>query len=329
MPCSKKEEWSERLRDAEQYGYDRATTESQFGLPSDSRHKIVINCRCGKTATLTAGNFYWKQISLQKPYTCAHCGALKREADAYTIDWVERCSKLPGYDVEKTKERFGYEYPSRSTDLVCVMCVCEGCTEVSEQPVLEFTRKETTYRCKRCMSKAEFPKRQAAMHKNLKEFWGKEENREWASRTALSQHDRRSANMTKLNQSAEFQEKRVEGYNNSPFKADSKGEVEIREFVMSIEPSAVKKVFGVNGYHRNLLIGSNGTTVEIDVFVPEKGVGFEHNGVYWHSSSREDKPKHPNAHYNKWLFFNEFHNVRVLQIWESEWASRKPQYVRF
>lgn len=55
---------------------------------------------------------------------------------------------------------------------------------------------------------------------------------------------------------------------------------------------------------------------EIDIYLPELKIGFEFNGVYWHSEIYKDK----NYHLDK---TNHFKNIRLLHIFEDDWIYRK------
>lgn len=54
---------------------------------------------------------------------------------------------------------------------------------------------------------------------------------------------------------------------------------------------------------------------EIDIFIPELKIGFEYNGLYWHSELNKTK----NYHYNKLKFFNNL-GIDIIQIWEDDWT---------
>ena len=53
---------------------------------------------------------------------------------------------------------------------------------------------------------------------------------------------------------------------------------------------------------------------EIDIFLPGLKIGFEYNGLYWHSELNKSK----GYHYDKMAFFNE-RDIRIMQIWEDDW----------
>jgi hypothetical protein len=56
---------------------------------------------------------------------------------------------------------------------------------------------------------------------------------------------------------------------------------------------------------------------EIDIYLPELSLGFELNGIYWHS----DKFKSKNFHKEKSEFFLE-RGIRIIHIWEDDFDSK-------
>lgn len=88
----------------------------------------------------------------------------------------------------------------------------------------------------------------------------------------------------------------------------SKGEQELAEFVKSLGFTVIQ--------HDRAMTG-NGT--EIDIYVPEKNIGIEYNGVYWHSTAvLSDK----NVHYKKFTACKD-NGVQLIQIWEDEWQDKQ------
>lgn len=59
---------------------------------------------------------------------------------------------------------------------------------------------------------------------------------------------------------------------------------------------------------RNLIKG------ELDIYIPNKNLAFEFNGLYWHSDEFKDK----NYHYNKWKECQE-KGIKLITIWEDDW----------
>jgi hypothetical protein len=57
---------------------------------------------------------------------------------------------------------------------------------------------------------------------------------------------------------------------------------------------------------------------EIDIYIPEKNIGIEFNGLYWHSELFLDK----NYHNEKYLLAKE-NNIQLLHIFEDEWVNKK------
>ena len=63
------------------------------------------------------------------------------------------------------------------------------------------------------------------------------------------------------------------------------------------------------------LIQSYRDGLEIDIYLPELKIGFEFNGLYWHSELK--KPK--DYHLNKTKYFKE-RGIRIIHIWEDDWT---------
>ena len=58
--------------------------------------------------------------------------------------------------------------------------------------------------------------------------------------------------------------------------------------------------------------------LEIDIYLPKLNIGFEFNGIYWHSDERLDN----NYHLNKTNYFKE-KNIRIIHIWEDDWDNNR------
>ena len=54
--------------------------------------------------------------------------------------------------------------------------------------------------------------------------------------------------------------------------------------------------------------------LEIDIYLPELKLGFEFNGLYWHS----DKLKDRNYHKEKTNYFKD-RDIRIIHVWEDDW----------
>lgn len=57
---------------------------------------------------------------------------------------------------------------------------------------------------------------------------------------------------------------------------------------------------------------------EIDIYLPELSIGFECNGLWWHS----EKYKENNYHRDKSDFFKK-ENIKIIHIWEDDWKYKK------
>jgi len=60
--------------------------------------------------------------------------------------------------------------------------------------------------------------------------------------------------------------------------------------------------------------------LEIDIYIPERKVGIEINGLYYHS---ELKIRDSNYHHQKYKMCKSA-GIRLIQVWEDEWRDRQP-----
>lgn len=61
-------------------------------------------------------------------------------------------------------------------------------------------------------------------------------------------------------------------------------------------------------------------TKEIDIYIPELKIGFEFNGIYWHSKEQKDKYYHLNK-----LKLANSKGIKLYFIWEDEWKNNKEE----
>ena len=66
------------------------------------------------------------------------------------------------------------------------------------------------------------------------------------------------------------------------------------------------------------VISSYRDGLEIDIYLVELNIGFEFNGLYFHSNKFKEK----NYHLNKTNYFKE-KGIRIIHIWEDDWILRK------
>ena len=75
----------------------------------------------------------------------------------------------------------------------------------------------------------------------------------------------------------------------------------------------LSKYFEVEFGNRKILNGK-----ELDIFIPEKKIAIEFNGIYWHSDLFKDKRYHLNK---KEICENT--GVNLIHIWEDDWVYKK------
>ena len=70
----------------------------------------------------------------------------------------------------------------------------------------------------------------------------------------------------------------------------------------------------IRSIYNDDIIQSYRDVFEIDIYLPKLKLGFEFNGLYWHSDIYRDK----NYHLNKLNYFKE-RGIRIVNIWEDDW----------
>lgn len=74
----------------------------------------------------------------------------------------------------------------------------------------------------------------------------------------------------------------------------------------------------IKSIYNGEVIQSSRDGMEIDIYLPEINLGFEFNGLYWHSELYRDKY----YHLNKTNYFKE-RDIRIIHIWEDDWINKR------
>lgn len=98
-------------------------------------------------------------------------------------------------------------------------------------------------------------------------------------------------------------------YDPTRFSVTSDLELELFTFIKSLAPNAISTY--KDGKH-------------LDIFIPELNLGFEFNGVYWHSEAK----KSSDYHVKKVQYFYD-RGIRYIQIWEDDWLNKRSVVEKF
>jgi hypothetical protein len=106
---------------------------------------------------------------------------------------------------------------------------------------------------------------------------------------------------------------KIEKYASSPHNIFSVSglEKEVREFVVSIYKYEVL-------FNKRNIISDDKGVMELDIFIPEKKVAIEINGIYWHSTNFVDN----NFHLRKTIAAEKL-GIRLIHIFEDEWRYKQ------
>lgn len=74
----------------------------------------------------------------------------------------------------------------------------------------------------------------------------------------------------------------------------------------------------ISSIYTGEIIQSFRDELEIDIYLPDDKIGFEFNGLYYHSDKFKDK----NYHLNKTKFFSN-KGIRIIHIWEDDWIHKR------
>jgi hypothetical protein len=80
-----------------------------------------------------------------------------------------------------------------------------------------------------------------------------------------------------------------------------------------------KELFNfIDSIYNGRIIQSYRDGLEIDIYLPDLNIGFEFNGLYWHS----DKFLKKDYHLNKTKYSKE-RGIRIIHIWEDDWTHKR------
>lgn len=91
-------------------------------------------------------------------------------------------------------------------------------------------------------------------------------------------------------------------------KKSSKGEEEVSNYILTLMDKDATR------HNKNII-----TPHELDIYIPEKKIAIEFNGLYWHS---EAVGKDKNYHFNKWKKCQE-QGIQLITIWEDDWRDNR------
>ena len=282
-----------KIKYYESLGYN---TKSEFielkvsDLTSGSRQKIEVKCDfCDKIVFITYKE-YLRNISIGNKYSCSKkCGSLKAKESnnlKYGVDYPMILEDIQKKTKKTNLEKYGVEYLQQSDYIKNktknTILIKYGVDHISKS---EEIRLKTS---------------KISLDKNYIKYL--------SENISLLKCDLNNDHLFEINNDNYYHRNR----SNLPLcticnpigDCQSIKEKNLHEFIKSIYDGEV-----IKSYRDGL---------EIDVYIPELKIGFEFNGLYWHSEEWKDRW----YHLKKTNYFKD-RNIRIIHIWEDDWTFRE------
>jgi hypothetical protein len=300
-----------------------------------NNEKNYMRCYCGNKLSQ---NMNWKDG--YKKYCSNKCSANSKETkeklkETLLNKWgVEHYSKTEEY-VKKVKEtslkKWGVDNYSKTNDYK----EKSKKTYLSKWGVDNYTKtdeyKEKSKKTSLRNWGVEFPTQSEVVKSKISET----NLKKWGVRHIFQNEEYRISNFKISNN--QFYEEFKDGFNlfncdyglNHKFKIktdDYYGRIKSGNKLCTVchpisDSSSIKETMIFNfikeNYEGEIIRGWRDSRMEIDVYLPELGIGFEFNGVWWHSEKYKDKW----YHVKKTEFFEE-RGIRIIHIWEDDWNNK-------
>jgi hypothetical protein len=319
-------------------------------LQKNSNVRIDVSCDICKTERNINYQSYNKNLSscVDYPiYTCDKCSHVKIKQTNIKRYGVEYFSKTDEYS-EKFKstmvERYGVEYSTQSDEI----------KERIKRTNIERYGVDNIFKDSEYIKK-KFEEKYGVDHPSkVKEIYEKIENSNLITtgyKSPLSSNEIRGIFKNKYNvnspcQSEDFRDNLISndknyikyiGNNTSIFNCDKghifnidssnyhnrkRSNLPICTMCNPIGDSQSikeKEVFEfIDSIYEGDIIQSYRDGLEIDIYLPELKIGFEFNGLFWHSEKFKDK----NYHIEKIDYFKK-RGIRIIYIWEDDWVNKR------
>ena len=89
-------------------------------------------------------------------------------------------------------------------------------------------------------------------------------------------------------------------------------------FIHNISNKEIDVLNFIKNYESNIKTNFIFNKKELDIYIPDKKLAIEFNGIYWHSDLFKEK----NYHYNKWKECRD-NGINLITIWEDEWDNKQ------
>ncbi len=269
-------------------------------LYSTTKDDLLIECKdCKKTYTQ---KYYQFKNAVHKGY-CRDCmlQIKKHTSTKFEYDSVKDI-------IESTGAKLLSRVYVGSHDKLKISC--KTCNEEYSQSLNVFQTSSNSGNCPECNFKIGDNKKRYSINV-LKEYF-KEYDVTLLSDIYINQDEPlkilcKSCNHKYLQSLMNFKKARLKGICNKCNNLTSSSEIELQEYVKSL--------------YTEVIFNDRKTIqpLELDIYIPEKNMAIEFDGLYWHS---ELNGKSKNYHLDKTLKCEE-KGIQLLHVFENEWLYKK------
>ena len=317
------------------YGTDKYVEINVNDLSKGSKVLVIVKCDyCGFEKSLVYKDYY-KNISSNRRYACSSkCAVLKSKEtnlDKYGVDNPMKCEQFKNKGKETNIERYGVEYSSQSNfikdkirktnlERYGVDNPMKSAIFINKMKDVNLEKYGVTCTLHSVGGKVKTIKSNLENHggHNTTSEIFRKNNFKISNNSNYIKYLNNSISLFKC----DYEQEHNFSISSDTFSRRNKSNISLCTVCNPIGDSKSIKEKDLQDYIQRVyngeIISSYRDVLEIDIYLPELKIGFEFNGLYWHS----DKYKEKNYHLDKTNYFKD-KGIRIIHIWEDDWTFKK------
>lgn len=275
-------------------------------LPKTSKYRVEVECDyCNKTKHIAYGDYYKMTNGGSDKYACIDCNRLKYKENCVNKYGVDNTFQLESVKdkIKKTNlSRYGTEYHTKSEEFKSkikeIVFNKYGVENVSQLEDVKNKVKETN------------------LVKFGSEFIFNSDNFRSSNKIDSDENHvsylGKSIHLFKCDKDHDFEISNSNYYGRLRYNTPL---CTICDPIGENRSIKEKHLFSyISSIYCGGIISGYKDTFEIDIYLPDLKIGFEFNGLYWHSEKFLTK----NYHIDKTNYFKD-RGIKIIHIWEDDW----------